>query len=137
MRRRNPPVTKSVIRGSCTASENVGDAVYVSGPKAGNSYPVARADCNDRDRMPAVGFIIAKLSAVSCVVQTADPVEGIFGGALVRGKTYLVGTDGSIQNNVATPGAPAGVTYVQFVGVAMASNTLLARPDFNIKVRTP
>lgn len=101
---------------SCNALVNVSDAVYVS---AANT--VARAKADQATTLPAVGIVISKPSATSCMVVYGGEVD-VFSG-LVAGSTYYVSvtTVGAITAN---PGGVPG-QYQQRIGVAKDGNTLV------------
>lgn len=125
-----------VFRGLCTAAEQPGDAVYVSGPRVGSYYPVRRADCQDPDKMPAAGLVLRKLSATECWVQVGGDVRGVFTG-LEQNKTYKVGVNGTIQRTAPTPGGAHGLAYVQFLGLALDEDVLrVLQHQGDMKIRT-
>ena len=134
MQRRNTPTALQVFRGTCTATEAVGDAVYISGPWVGGLPPVRRADSASWDTMPAVGIIISKPTHTTCYVQQAGILpDGVVGG-LTRGKTYKVGTAGALVVSAPLPGVN-GYALVQFLGSAMDVDRFHVEPDYQMKVR--
>lgn len=99
----------------CSASEQVGDFVRVSGPGA-----VATVDIDAGTVERAVGRIVRKPSATSCVVQRRGEVAGSW----VAGANYYVGPSG--QAVTPRPTAPlTGARTIQHVGVARSAGILL------------
>lgn len=104
---------------TCTAAEQVGHAVYVTG--AGE---VRRADATDRATMPALGFIVSKSSDTQCMVRLRGPLAAFAG--LSPGVIYTIakGSPGSITGTViSAPGVD------QKVGTAMSATTLDVNPS--------
>lgn len=115
-------------RATCLATDLVGDCVYVTAPRVGNLYQVAKVDIAVGLQMPAVGVVAKKYAPTDCVVHFHGPLRSIFSG-LVPGRSYFVGTDG----RPARPGDPTypvlgGANYFQQIGVATSSNELLVIP---------
>ena len=102
---------------TCTATEAVGDAVYVS---AANT--VTQAVCDSATTMPAIGIIQAKPSSTTCYVCFSGIVDGFTG--LTPGAIYYVDeTAGGITATKPTDTDPAYLNQV--VGVAISTTELL------------
>lgn len=103
---------------SCPSTVSVNDLVYVSGTNT-----VDRANGAGTTAIPAIGFVISKPTATSCVVQYSGLLPNVFVG-LTPGGVYTLGK---------TPGAlgPPGTLYgpgttVQQVGIAKSSTKMIA-----------
>lgn len=102
---------------TCTASENVGDAVYLSGPNT-----VSKANASDISTAPVIGFISEKQNATTCIVQTEG--ELTYPGSLVADTVYFLDTtNGSITS---TPPTGSG-TILQELGTSLDSTSLLIK----------
>jgi hypothetical protein len=102
---------------SCSISEVVGDAVYLS---AANT--VARANASNAATAPVIGFIIEKPTASSCVVQTEG--EFTYPSTLTARTTYYLNTvNGSIT---ATPPSSTG-QVIQEIGTTLNTTKLLIK----------
>jgi hypothetical protein len=123
----------SFFRASCTAAEAIGKMVYVSGAEVTGLKPVRLADSDDNVKMPSVGVVIHKVSAVECIVQQSGNVESIFSG-LEEGKTYKIGSLGEIQRLAPSPGVN-GYAMVQFVGHAISDTVLSLAPESMMAVK--
>ncbi len=136
MERINSPQRQAeFFRGLCTAVETIGKMVYVSGPKVGSAVPVRLAEPEDGDKMPSIGVVVYKFSATECLVQQSGQVSGIFSG-LEEGKTYKVGTSGSIQRLAPVAGV-GGYAWVQFIGHAVSEDVLYLSPEMQMAKRLP
>lgn len=122
-----------VFKGSCTAAEVVGRAVYISGPESGGVFPVRLARCDDWSTMPAVGIIIEKPTTTTCYVQQVGRLPSGTVSGLERGKTYKVGYSGLLVKLAPAPGI-GGFSIVQFIGLAMDSDEFHVSPDYQLKV---
>jgi len=109
---------------TCTATESIGDAVYISG--ADN---VRQADASSTSTMPAIGIIVAKPSSTQCLVRTKGIVKGLSG--LTAGSRYFISTAaGGI-----TATAPTGSgEVVQYIGVAKSTTELEICPNLDYSV---
>ena len=125
--------TDSVVGGSaapstgqftCPVAVQVQDAVYSSAPGE-----VDQADATSSDRV--IGFVISKLSALSCVVQFSGEVGG-FAGALVPNSRYYLSTiSGQITPNLGllSPG-----DWSHTIGISKDINTLVTRFETPIQI---
>ena len=105
------PVVSPEQTYACTATEQPGDAVYVS-----TANTVARASAINPAKMPAIGFVLSKPTTTICKILTDGALTGFTG--LTPGATYYVSdTPGQIST---TPG-----TQEQEVGVAYNTTTLV------------
>jgi len=136
MRQRNTVASTagSIVRGSCTAAESVGDPVYLTGDPSGYVYPVEKAEAWDEDKMPAFGIVIRKLSDTVCLVQTDGILpHGILSG-LQRGHGYMVGGTGGLEAAPPVVG-PNGYSWIQFMGRSLGDDRFQVRPDTLITIR--
>lgn len=106
----------------CTATEQVGDAVYQSAQLA-----VRQARADSLSTMEAIGFIKSKPSSTTCVIVTTGEL-GVFSG-LTPDTLYFVSP---IAAGAITASHPATTGYVaQLVGRAVSDDILsitLAEP---------
>jgi hypothetical protein len=113
----------------CPSGVAVLDIVYASGANLVDS-----AKSSGVATMPAVGFVISKPTAITCVVQYADELTGFVG--LTTGATYFVSntTAGKIAKvgDVDFPSATGEV--VQRVGFARNATTIVIEVDRDIVV---
>jgi len=107
--------------------------VCQSGPEVDGVIPVRLASCHDQDRMPAIGVVVAKQSALECHVRRSGPARGFWSG-LEAGKTYKVGPDGEISR-LAPPVGIVGFAVVQFFGIAESGDSLWVQPQIDMKIR--
>lgn len=110
----------NVQAADCTAAEAVGDPVYISSAAVGDRWQVRTTDYTDFNKMPAVGVIIDKPTATTCVVQVGGEVS-IYTGLTV-GRKVFVSISGIEQPPVSRP--LSGVKYVQSLGVATGTTTV-------------
>jgi len=104
---------------SCPGTVSVNDLVYVSGANTVDRANGAAGSPNN----PAIGFVVSKPTATTCVVQFSGLLPNVFVG-LVPGTIYYMGL---------TPGVivPAGTVFpggstIQQVGIAKNTTTLIA-----------
>lgn len=102
----------------CSASVNLNDAVAITA-----SASVDQAENDNVARRPAVGLVVSKPSATSCVVRYAGELPGFVG--LSPGSTYYLGaTLGTITSTppdrLIDPGA-----IRQVIGVALSATILI------------
>ena len=71
---------QGIIDFSCTATEQVGDLVYIS-----SSDTVQQADASDTNKIDVIGYIISKPTSSTCKVATAGTItaSGLTPGAKV------------------------------------------------------
>ena len=113
-----------IIAAGCTATEQVGDAVYVL-----SAGQVRQADAGSSTTSRVVGFIAVKPSATTCQVVTNGQFDGL--GSLTSGATYFLSTTpGAITT---TPPTGESEVIVQ-VGEALDATTLLVRPDSEMQI---
>lgn len=104
---------------TCTATEQVGDLVYVSGADT-----VARADASDSAKTDVVGFIVSKPTTTSCRISAQPgPVTGASG--LTSGMpVYLSAVSpGAVTTSAPSSGDPQ-------VGVAISTTSWLFYKDY-------
>lgn len=119
---------------ACSASEVVGDLVYVSGPAIAGLPQVARCDPFDTAKMPAIGVIFSKSSGTRCLVVTVGQVAA--SGPLTPGGRYFAGADGRPLLGPPPPGPGAPVLW-QHVGVALDASHLQIQPSPVMHRRQP
>lgn len=115
---------------NCTAATAVGDAVYVTGPKVLGKPQVATVDITDYASMPAIGVVTSKTLATDCTVQYAG--EAAVYSGLTPGRMYMIDSSGEPTASLPTVGSDH---YVQKLGVATSSDTILLQPDVNLTKR--
>lgn len=116
------------LRANCQPTDSVGDCVYISSEYSGGLYQVSKADPSDYSKMPAVGVIISKASAITCKVQFLGEMNGIYTGLTLR-KPLFVGADARLTST--PPVAPvSGYAFVQNMGMAAGSTRVILVPNF-------
>ena len=114
---------------TCQATDAVGNLVY---SKADNE--VETIDITDSSKMPAVGIILEKITATTCVVQTFGPYE-IAG--LTPGQRYWAGALG-VPSDLFPTAASGGIAIAQVVGFALSTDELILDPELQAhKLREP
>jgi hypothetical protein len=121
------------LKANCQTTDNVGDCVYVTGDAVGNFYQVTRADPRDQSKMPSIGIIISKKSTTECKVQFIGEVHSVYVGMPPRA-TLFVGADGRLSAVPPAPN-PGGYTFVQAMGSAVASSTVVMLPSLALTKR--
>ena len=112
-----------LLEAQCLVSDEVGNAVYVSGDKVGDFYQVTTVDITDKSKMPAKGVIVEKISTTQCLVRTGG-VEEDFGAGLTPDERFFVGTDGKLTST--TPSKPiSGIKFAQVIAHAVSSQDVL------------
>lgn len=107
---------------NCLATDLINHFVRVVGNTL--SVPdVTKADPTDALKMPAVGVIVQKPTATTCLVQVAGQILSF--SPVVAGTWYYVGTSAF---PVVTPPAFPGIPQV--IGVGLDTARLLLRPGF-------
>lgn len=110
----------------CLAGDGVGALVYITGDRVGQFYQVATVDPSDRDKMPAVGMIIQKMTTTTCVIQFDGNVESVYSG-LTPGELLFAGDGGGLDDEMPTPSG--GPRYVQTVGSSLGSDVFRLEPN--------
>lgn len=113
---------------NCLSTDVVGNLVYITGNSIGGIDQVTKCDVTIFSSMPAIGIIVLKNNATTCLVQTFGDLSL---SGLTPGKRYFVGSDSNIS---ATPPVPAPSTqnFVQVVGVASDSTHLILNPSLDL-----
>lgn len=109
---------------NCTASESVGDAVYVFA-----NGEVRRASNSSITTAKVIGFIITKPTATSCTVRIVGTVNSFAG--LTAGSQYFLGVNGAIT--LIPPTIPGSVLVR--VGNALDLGSLLVNINNNYTIR--
>jgi hypothetical protein len=124
--------SQSVIRDAdCTSLEQVGNIVYLFATNNGRDV-VRKTDLTDYAKLPGVGIIIDKASAISCRVQWLGETPSLYSGLEV-GKYYFVGIDSS---PVLVPPTPTlSDLFIQIVGVAVTPTRLFVKLDDTLTKR--
>jgi hypothetical protein len=109
--------------GTCTASEVVGDVVYVAGP----DKDVRKADITDVTgaKVTGVGVIVSKPTATTCKVQTAGLITAY--ASLTPNARYFIGAD-SRPTTTRPTGSEGAPKMVVSLGVAIDVGVFLLRP---------
>ena len=116
----------------CTAAEDIGDFVCISGPQVSNRDQVRKADPSDYDKLPAVGVVISKSSSTTCLVQWMGETPALFSG-LSAGEPYFLGADSRLAE---VPPVPTTQNmFVQVVAVALSEDRVYVRPEGNLTLR--
>ena len=104
----------AVIEADCTATEQVGDPVYISGTDA-----VRQADASSITTGKVVGIISEKMTATTCRVQVTGSVT--LSGLTAGSAYFLSETTGQITTTIPT----ASGSVVAYIGQALSSTNLL------------
>jgi hypothetical protein len=130
---RKTQIRQDLVKGAappftCTASESVGDLVYVSGANA-----VAQADASSLSTSEVVGFVLLKSSATACQVTVQPgPVTGA-SGLTAGDPVYLSETPGAVTAvapaNVVQVGIATSATEWFFTGAGGGSSSTLTPSD--------
>lgn len=112
----------------CLAADGVGSMVYITGPAAGGQYKVASCDPSDFAKMPAIGMIIHKIDATSCVVQFRGTVSAVYAG-LTPGETLFVDDTGLLSDEPPAPTVTKPFMFAQSIGIALSDDTVGLDPD--------
>lgn len=117
------------IQANCDAGVSEGDVVYVSSDKVGSYYQVAKVDIDNTDSVQAIGIgiVSSKSSSTTCTVYLSGVLPGVYSG-LTPGKRLFVDTSARLVQT--PPSRPlSGKRIVQKVAYALASDTILIRPE--------
>ena len=109
------------IRVNCLVTDQVGQAMYITGDMAAAVYQVTVVDITDFTKLPAVGILTLKSSSTSGIV-TASGIVACVG--LLPGRLYFAGANGFPTENRPTASSPAG-SFVQVLGKAISATKLL------------
>jgi hypothetical protein len=106
----------------CSASESVGDVVYVSGDFVGGIAQVRKVDIDDAAKRMVIGVIESK-SGLDCVVRRSGRIDSVYAG-LTPGSPLFVNSSARLTHVV--PARPlSGSRLAQSVGVTLSSTTVL------------
>lgn len=112
----------SYLPAFCFSTDVVGDVVYIMGAKVGLRYQVTRVDIDDISTVPAIGILIAKDSATTCIVQIGGLLSDVY-TSLTPHKPLFIGLTGRLDE---TPPDPvAGRRAVQMIAQALSSADVL------------
>jgi hypothetical protein len=125
------PSVNRITHAICSPLEAVGDIVYRSGTKIVDYYQVRKTDIMIFDKMPAWGIVIKKISLTECDVQWFGFVKDIY-TTLIPGKVYFIDYD---SRPIPYPPALTSDHFVQKIGYAFDSSTLLLILDYNLILR--
>lgn len=103
----------------------VGDPVYITG-----SGTADEASATSISTAPCIGFVTAKPTTTTAIVQVNGFLSGAFAG-LTPGSTYFLAVGGGIT---ATPPDTVG-NIIQKVGVAVTATELLINPVLDFTIR--
>jgi hypothetical protein len=108
-----------LIAAVCAGAVAVGQFVRLTGNPGPEVEP---ADAYDPTKIPSIGVVVDKPTAVTCSVRNIGSAA-IFAG-LTTGKVYWLGADGAI---LATPppALPGVLRYAQILGYALDPTTLM------------
>lgn len=115
-----------IFAGTCLSGDAIGDLMYVNA----SSKVLRKADITDQLKMPSIGFIIAKPSSTSCIIQVGGSVSGLYTG-LTPGAVYFVGSNSRPTTPIPTP-PPLSTYYTQQIGLAIDTNLFLFNTTLQI-----
>ena len=118
----------------CAASVRVGDFVYVVDSTqliqiVNHSNPL------NRTTVPAVGVITDKESDTAATMMYLNGVIDVYQN-LVVGRGCFIGLDGNVTQSSPMPTVKDQHVYIQYVGVAITSTSILLESRTDIKVLT-
>ncbi len=114
---------------ACQAGDAVGNLVYSLADDE-----VETIDITDSAKMPAVGIILEKITATTCVVQTFGAYDS---AGLTPGNRYWAGPAGTPTNVIPTA-SPGGIAILQVIGFAHTPDELFLDPELQAhKLREP
>lgn len=120
---------------NCLAEDRLGDCVYSRQSPVGGIIQVAHCDPYDYSTLPAIGVIVSKAAATSCVVQYGGVLSGIYSG-LERPLPVFLAEDGGLTHAVPAPSVGRPV-YLQHLGVAIADSIIALTPSPHLTKITP
>lgn len=129
-----PLTTPARVPANCLITDSVNDLVGISGPTVMGVYQVEKANVGALAEMPAIGVIIDKPTATTCIVQLFGEVKGIY-TSLVPGAVYFVGTNSKPSAVPPTPTLMKPRVYLQPIGVALDTNVLMLQPGPAMSIR--
>jgi len=109
---------------NCLASDAINQFVRVTGNTLGLPN-VTKVDPSDSTKMPAVGVIVQKATATTCLVQVLGQITSF--SPVVAGTWYYVAPT-AFPSSV-PPALPA---ISQVIGVGLGTTRLLLRPDLGV-----
>lgn len=124
-----PVSVPPTFNGTCTAGEIVGDIVYVEDV----NRDVRKADIDDTSKVSAVGIIIQKPTATTCVVQVSGLVSVYTG--LTPDARYFIGAN-SRPTATRPTGSELSPKMVVTIGHAIDTNLFLLRPTTVVRTRS-
>ena len=120
--------TKQILPAVCFTTDQVGDAVYIRGPRLGNYFQVTRLDIDDMVSIPSLGIIIQKSDPTHCLVQLRGVISNIYTG-LIPNQQLFVDIYGRLSH-IIPPAPPAhiGRRCVQIMGYALDTTVFYLDP---------
>lgn len=106
---------------TCSASESVGEAVYISGNGA-----VSKADKSSISTAKVVGFISSKPTSTTCKVRLNGLLSGLTG--ISFGEVYFLDTNGTITTTPPTTGV------LSKVGLGYNTTSIVINIDNNYTI---
>ncbi len=125
----NPIEEPLVFDAICTSSESVGSCVRVVSSMTG-VYTVNKVDITDKTKMPAIGIITDKQSAIACTVAYYGYVSS--SSTLVIGKPVYINTNAELVFE-----KQDGLVFNQLMGYSLSENSLFINPSFSEAPLTP
>lgn len=123
---------RKLVPATCGVFDAVGDCVYAVDESAG-AYTVAKADPKDYAKLPAFGIIKDKSASTVCTVQLFGETGDMFAG-LTPGKPVFLSETGELSHTLPVPDI-GGYAFVQRMGVAVSTVSVLLQPEFNMVKR--
>jgi hypothetical protein len=114
-----------LVKAYCLASDNIGDAVRVSGNRISDFYQVTRVDINSSNPVEynSIGVIVGKDSATVCIVRTCGIADELYTG-LSYGLPIFVDTAGRLS--MTRPANPSsGTRALILMGTVLSQATIL------------
>jgi len=112
--------------GICTATEEVGEPVYIA-----NNGNFLSASANSISTCKVIGIILSKPTVTTCIIRTGGIISG-FTGLSVGQPYFLDVTQGYISEY---PPTESGSVIVN-VGLAISGTEFLIRLDSNYTIRS-
>lgn len=133
------PITSGSSGGSsfpadCQATDAVGEFVYVTSAAIMGIPQVSKCDITVAGKFPAIGLIVDKPSATTCIVQVLGEAT-ISPATLVPGKAHFVGFDAKPTAVPPVPGV--GFSAIQPVGTALDTGILWLNVFPQLFIKSP
>lgn len=115
----------------CTATEQVGNCVYISAAESSGKVQVRTCDITNPSKMPLWGLIIEKPTPTTAVVIAVGPIDASTWTPSVTfavGQPVVIGFDGRPTTTAPVPGLGQSLE-LQALGMAHSTNKFVLSPS--------